>query len=261
MKGPRKSRPVGVLAKTFRILDLLRTAPAPLTLQQISTQSELNKSTALRYLAHLETERYLSRDARGAYSLGPKLLQPVPGWNAQSHLREAARPSLWELWRATQETVNLAVLEGFEVVYVDCLESPHDLRLVTNVGMRAVFYRTALGKAMAAFLPAERRRLLLQSTRFQAFTPTTVTSAAEMANRLDTIRNRGFAMDNEESVPGLRCVGAPVLNAEHEAVAAISVSGPTSRFTPDRIGEFTVALLKAARAASERIAAASPTPE
>ncbi|MCP5113670.1 MAG: IclR family transcriptional regulator [bacterium] len=182
------------------------------------------------------------------------LLQTGPARNARVHLCEAARPSLWELWRATQETVNLAVLEGFEVVYVDCLESPHDLRLVTNVGMRAVFYRTALGKAIAAFLPAERRRLLLESTRFQAFTPTTVASSAEMAPQLEEVRRLGYAVDSEESVLGLRCVSAPVVDASQEAVAAISVSGPTSRFTAEQVSDFAASVLRAARDTSARIA-------
>jgi len=255
MRRPRKSSPVGVLTKTFRILDLIQSSPSPLTLQDVSARAGINKSTALRLLAHLEAERYLSRDEKGAYALGARLLRFGNRVNTQATLRETARQSLWELWRATQETVNLAVLEGLEVVYIDCLESPHDFRLVTNIGMRAVYYRTALGKAIAAFLSRERQNLLLGSTVFHSFTPNTVGSADGLARQLEAIRQAGFAVDNEESVLGLRCVSAPVLDEKGRPAAAISVSGPTSRITCEKVPEFAEAVRKAAQGVSARIAA------
>lgn len=247
MQRPKKTSPVGVLTKTFRIMDLIEASPVPLSLHEISSRTGINKSTALRFLAHLETEQYLSRDARGGYSIGRRLLRFAAGRNAQAHLREVARQSLWQVWRATQETVNLAVVEGYEVVYVDCLESPHDLRLVTNIGMRAEFYRTALGKAFVAFLPPARRRSLLGSTQFRAFTPKTLTTAEQLEKEFARIRRRGYAVDDEESMTGLRCAAAPVLDAAGNPIAAISVSGPASRVTPARIKDFAAPLKQAAR--------------
>ena len=190
MRGPRKTKPVGVLTKALRVVDLLQDSGSPLSLHDIRIQAGINKSTALRLLAHLEGGKYLRRDERGGYSLGPKFLRLGSDYNVQAPLREMAREPLWELWRITQETVNLAVLDGFDVVYIDCLESPHDLRLVSNVGMRAVVYRTALGKALLAFQPAEQCERLIKSLRFETFTPHTVTSAFELGRELDSIRER-----------------------------------------------------------------------
>ena len=253
MRVSRKTKPVGVLTKALRVVDLLQDSRFPLSLHEISIQAGINKSTALRLLAHLEDEKYLRRDEKGGYRLGPKFLRLGSDYNVQVPLRELARESVWELWRVTQETVNLAVLEGLDVVYIDCLESPHDLRLVSNVGMRAILYRTALGKALLAFQPAEQRERLVKSLRFQSFTTHTITSAFELARELDSIRQSGFAVDNEESVMGLRCIAAPILDTRGIAVAAISISGPTGRITPQKTPMLGEAVKVAAREVSVRI--------
>lgn len=253
MRVVRKSKPVGVLTKTLRIIDLLRDSRSPVSLHEISGQAGINKSTALRLLAHLEGEKYLQRNEKGAYSLGPKLLQLGSDYQVQAPLREVARESLWELWRVTHETVNLAVLDGLDVVYIDCLESPHDLRLVSNNGMRAVLYRTALGKALLAYQPAEQRERLAKSLHFHAFTPNTLASAFALTREFASIRRAGFAVDNEESVLGLRCIAAPILDAKGVAVAALSISGPTSRITPQKTAALGNAVKAAARDVSARI--------
>ncbi|MGP8246942.1 MAG: IclR family transcriptional regulator [Bryobacteraceae bacterium] len=155
---------------------------------------------------------------------------------------DLVRRSLWELWQATKESVNLGVLEGHDVVYLDCLESPHDFRLVAQVGTRAGFYRTALGKAIVAFLPQEERRGLLRSTRFDPFTPQTLTSEGALEEEFETIRQLGYAMDNEESQIGVRCIAAPILDGGRGPVAAVSISGPATRVTLDSVSKLSRAL-------------------
>jgi IclR family acetate operon transcriptional repressor len=253
MRGPRKSKPVGVLTKTLRIVDLLQDSRSPVSLHEISSQAGINKSTALRLLAHLEGEKYLRRDEKGGYSLGPKLLRLGRDYNVQAPLREIARESLWELWRVTHETVNLAVLDGVDVVYIDCLESPHDFRLASNSGTRAVLHRTALGKALLAYQPSEQCERLIKSLRFQAFTPNTITSACALSRELSSIRRSGFAVDNEESVLGLRCIAAPILDRKGIAAAALSISGPASRITPQKTPSLGDAVMSAAHEVSVRI--------
>lgn len=253
---PKKSKPVGVLTKAFRILALLQNSHSPMNLKEISAQSGINKSTALRLLAHLEREKYVSRDEKGDYSPGSSLVRVGGPSEFQETIRRIARPHLWELWRSTQETVNLAMLDGLEVVYLDCLESVHEFRLVAHIGMRAVLYRTALGKAMLAFLPAERREAILRSLTFQAFTPNTVVSAEQLRNELEQIRELGYAVDNEESHLGLRCVAAPVLGSSREAVAAISVSSTTGRLTLEKVSGLGAVVRQAAESVAARLTSA-----
>ena len=138
--------------------------------------------------------------------------------------------------------------------HVDCLESPHDLRLVRNVGMRAILYRTALGKALVAFLPPEEREQLARTLRFQEFTPNTITSAEQLTRELNAIRKTGYAVDNEESVLGLRCIAAPIVDRKGIAVAAVSISGPTSRITSEKTAYLGNLVKSAAHEISLRIA-------
>jgi IclR family acetate operon transcriptional repressor len=242
-----------VLTKTFRILEVLQGSPSPLTLTEISERTRIHKSTALRFLAHLEGERCVARDAKGGYRIGDRLHQAGARSTFEVSLREAAQAPLRELWRITQETVNLGVLDGQEVVYLDCLESPQSFRLVANAGMRAVAYRTALGKAMLAFFPAGRRKAVIESLVFQAFTAKTISSAERFRAELERVRKRGYAIDDEESVVGVRCLAAPILNAEQEAVAGVSISGPTARMTNGKVPEFAATIRAAAHQISARL--------
>src|SRR5216117_2027405 len=114
-----KSAPVGVVGKVLRILEALDASTTGLQLREISQQTSLNKSTAYRFLAHLESEGYLFRDDAGAYVIGPKLARLGSGINYEETLRKISRPVLHKLWQITGETTNLAILEGHEVLYLD----------------------------------------------------------------------------------------------------------------------------------------------
>jgi DNA-binding IclR family transcriptional regulator len=255
MKGPKKSKPIGVLTKTFRILEDLRTAA--LTLKEISEQTKINKSTALRILAHLESEAYVERDAEGRYRLAGLMLQLGSRSRHEVNLRDASGPPLRELWRLTQETVNLGILEGLEVVYLESLESPQSFRLVAEAGTRAVAYRTALGKAILAHLPAEEAAARIDAFAYQPYTPKTIVSAAQLREELDRVRREGYAMDDEESVLGVRCLAVAVLNHEHRPIAGISISGPISRMADARLPEFAAAIRTAAWQTAARYQTAS----
>src|SRR5438477_2720063 len=131
-----KSAPVGVVGKVLRILEALDAAPTGLQLREISQQTSLNKSTAYRFVAHLESEGYLFRDDTGAYIVGPKLARLGAGMAYHATLRKFSRPVMQRLWTLTTETVNLGVLDGVQTQYLDVMESEHSFRLVSQVGMR-----------------------------------------------------------------------------------------------------------------------------
>jgi DNA-binding IclR family transcriptional regulator len=248
-----KSAPVGVLSKVLKIFDLLQSHPFGLDLRAISTEAGINKSTAYRFLAHLEREGYLMRDDAGSYLLGMKLLQLGARGNHRTILDQAAAPVMQELWKATEETVNVGVLDVGQVLYVAVLESPHAFRLVSKIGMRRPLYSTALGKAMLAFAPEDEKPHMLSSLNFQALTPYTLTSHTQLRSELENVRRQGYALDNEENVLGARCIGAPVLNAMGEAFAAISLSAPITRISTEKIGMFAVAVKSAAAEIAARL--------
>jgi DNA-binding IclR family transcriptional regulator len=248
-----KSAPVGVVAKVLRILEVLDRAPSGLQLREIAQRTAIHKSTAYRFLAHLEVEGYLFRDDAGAYVVGPKLARLGSGIPYHATLRSVSRPVVQKLWRITSETVNLAVLDGHEVLYLDVMESPHTFRLVSQVGMRRPLYCTALGKAILAYSPPQETESVLPSLTFERLTPRTFTDVSRFKKELAKVRQQGFALDDEEAGLGARCVAAPILDESEKVTAAISVSGPITRINRDRIQAFAAAVMDGARSISARL--------
>lgn len=243
---------VGVISKLLRILEALQGASAGLGLKTICDLTGINKSTAHRFLKHLEREGYLIRTEAGAYLIGPRLAQMSARGNLNATLQALARPILWDLWKSTQETVNLAVLDRGTVLYVDVIESPHEFRLASRVGARRSLHVTALGKALAAFLPPHQREDALSTVTFQPSTPHTIMNLVQFRQELEKIRRQGYAVDNEEAVLGARCVSAPILDARREPVGAVSISGPVTRVSPHQVP----ALGAAVKAAADSISVA-----
>jgi len=249
-KADPGSASVGVISKVLRILEALQGSSAGLGLKAICDRTGIHKSTAHRFLKHLEHERYLIRTEAGAYLIGPRLSQLSARGNQEATLQAVARPILWELWKSTQETVNLAVLDQRTALYVDVIESPHEFRLSSRVGTRRSVHVTALGKALVAFLPRETQETILDSIAFQAATPRTIGNLVQFRQELEKVRREGYAVDDEEAVQGARCVSAPILNSAGEPIAAVSVSGPVTRVSPNLVNALAGAVTSAAGAIS-----------
>lgn len=258
----RRPKPVtvGVLTKVLRIFEVLRSTPSGLNLTQICSRTGLNKSTTYRFVSHLEWEGYLNRDEAGTYTLGMKLFLMPSGSSYQTMLRQVARPTLRELHDITGETVNLGILDHGMVLYLDVIESTHEFRMVSRIGMRRSLYATALGKALLAFLVEEERERILSSIRFQAMTSHTITNLAELRRELETVRRQGYSLDEEEHFLGARCIGAPILKSEQESVASISIAGPVTRIRQEKVPVFAAAVRDAARKISARIGSPEPDP-
>lgn len=258
VKSNPSAAPVGVISKVLLILEALQGSSAGLGLKAICDVTGIHKSTAHRFLKHLERERYLIRTESGAYLIGPRLSQMSARGNQGATLQAVARPILWELWKSTQETVNLAVLDQGTVLYVDVIESPHEFRLSSRVGTRRSPHVTALGKALAAFLPAGARDNILSTITFQPATSKTIMNLLQFRQELEKVRRQGFAVDDEEAVQGARCVSAPILNSDREPIAAVSISGPVTRVSPNQVGALAEAVCDAARAISVAMGFSQP---
>src|SRR6266478_6444991 len=161
---------IGVISKVFRILEAIQGSPSGLSLKPLCDVTGINKSTAHRFLKQLEGEGYLIRTQTGAYIIGPKFSQMSARANPWTTLQTVARPILWDLWKSTGETVNLAALDQDTVLYIEVFESPHEFRLSSRVGARRALHVTALGKSVTAFLPVEQQEQLLTGLKFE---PTT----------------------------------------------------------------------------------------
>ena len=144
------------------------------------------------------------------------------------------------------ETVNLGVLDGAQIRYVDVRESRSRFRLAERVGGSDSLHCTALGKAHMAYLPPERVRELIRESGMPRATAKTKTTWVALKSELAKVHEAGYAVDDEESMEGAYCVGVPILDRQGTPMAALSVSGPTVRFGPKTLREVTQALLEAA---------------
>jgi DNA-binding IclR family transcriptional regulator len=242
-----------VVGKVIQILERLDQAPGGLLLREIVNSTSINKSTAYRFLSHLESEGYVFRDSDGYYMVGPKLARLGSGATYQATLCRTSARILEKLRTETGETVSVAVLDGSEILYLNVFECQHILRVVSEVGKHRPLYCTALGKAVLAHLPPEQQRKIISQTTFERFTPHTLCSAEELRKDLHKIHRRGYALDEEETVVGARCIAVAVLNRDRTVIGGISVSGPVVRVTKRQIPEFATLLRTAADQIASRL--------
>jgi DNA-binding IclR family transcriptional regulator len=207
--------------------------PGGIGVSELSRSSGLPKSTAYRLLQILEEWQLIERSGR-RYRLGSRLFElgnRVPYCTPRS-LRDVAHPFLEELYELSHETVHLAVINGTDVLYLEKLYGHNPVRSPSYIGGRVPAYSTALGKAMLAYSSKELVTRVLAS-QLQPRTPHTVVLPGLFLEQLRRAKDTGVAFDREEASIGLTCVAAPILDKQNQPVAAISISGATSRFRPD----------------------------
>jgi len=239
---------VQVIDRALSILDLLSAQGPDLTLAEISDRLQLHKSTVHRLIMVLERHNLLERNSvNGRYRLGLKLFELGTKAVSQLNLRERARPFLERLVLETSETVHLCVLDDSEVVYLDKVEPERSVRMATSIGRRNPAHCTAAGKAMMASLPGTQVESIVRKQGMRAVTSHTITSLLELKKELERIRKLGYSVDNEEIEEGVRCVGCVVRNFSGEPLAAISISGPAFRLTPEKVPVLASAVMAVAR--------------
>ena len=213
----------------------------------------LAKSTIHRLATTLVADGLLEQDSQsGKYRLGIALFRLGALVRRRMDVSNEARPFLFDLRKKTNETVHLAILDGTEIMYVYYLESTQAIRMRSDLGGRKPAYCTAEGQAILAFGPSD---VVDRVTRggLRARTPQTITDAGKLAKALALVRQRGYAMDDEESEIGMRCIAAPIRNDGGEVVAAVGVAGPVSRLTKKTLASFAPHVIGTAAAISARI--------
>lgn len=254
-ESAKPNYPIASVDNALRLILLFRNEPR-LRLSDASSYLGVAHSTAHRLLAMLAFHGFIRQEAATkAYLPGPALVEVGLAVVGRMDIRGAARPVLEELAAATGETVHLAVLEGDQVRYLDCIESPHALRVADRTGQVLPAHGTSVGKALLAALPpAELDRLYPAGAPLPAQTVKTITDVAVLGRRLADVRRRGFATNNGESELGVAAVSAAVRDGSGQAVAALSVAAPVARMAGGRAAEIGAVV----RAHAERLAALLP---
>lgn len=244
---------IAVLDRALDVLELLAATAEPIGVTEIARQVGATKSATWRILFNLDARGYVLKDAdSGRYAIGPRFTELGIRQGSRASLVQAAHPHLEWLSRTFGETSNLAVIEGGQVLYIDIVESPHDLRLAARVGARDTVHSTALGKAMLAFLPEHEIAQALAGP-LAARTPQTVTDPARIRAELEQVRATGIAVEFGQNEIAASCLGVPVFGPGGEVIAAVSVSGPESRMATSEIDRIRDALLSTGEAVTKRI--------
>lgn len=229
---------------SLRIVEALKRLNGA-SLTTVANDLGMAKSTVHNHLQTLEDEGYITNDGE-VYHIGLRFLELGEYKRNQMDIYEKARPEVESLAEETGEMANAAVEEYGEGVYITRSEGTEAVSVDTYAGKRVKLHCTALGKTILAELPEARVDEIIDEHGLPARTEHTITDRAGLKDELAEIRDRGYAYDREERLSGLRCVAAPVVIRDGDLVAALSVSGPTTRIDGDRFHEEIPSLLRSA---------------
>lgn len=247
---PSKRNQSASLRRALEVLDFLagpRVDSGGVTLAELCSGTGLNKSTALRLLAPLAEARLVRQSAETRrWSLGPQTAYLGQMFLERLDLPSMARPSLQRLSRLTGETAHMVVLEGTQVCYVDKVEAmDSSVRMISRIGARQQLHSTGVGKCFLAYSEdALLEQVILEG--LVAKTDRTITNPKTLRAELARIRAVGYAVDDVENEAHIRCVAAPIFQAEGQICAALSIAGPTNRVDTARVDDLAIHVRAAA---------------
>lgn len=242
------------IQKAFGILEIL-CKEGEMGVSKLGERVNLKKSNVHRLLATLEYLGYVGKDAvtlkysptLKTFQIGNAIMNRIGG------LHTIAHPFLEQLGKQFCETINLAVLDRREVVYIDKIESSETLKMDIKVGSRVPVYCTALGKILLAYLTDSEFKEYVKFQKLLPKTKRTVTSPQELKKILKQVLVQGYAIDDQEFSEGICCIAAPIRNHTGEVIAAVSVSGPSIRMNHDKLAQLRDPILRSAQEISKKL--------
>jgi len=250
----RPKYPIKVLLNAFSIFDILIKKNQPVTIHELSETLNIYPSTIHRILDTLHYLGYIEKRVDSdEYQIGLKAIELGLLKLNQISLIQEAKPYLEALSKEMNENIYLGVLFEGEVMYEAKKEALRKISLVTHIGTRAPVHCTSLGKVLIANLPPKEREKILENTPLQRLTKNTIVDRKALEKEIEQVQKLGYALDNEEYENEIRCIAAPVKNHQGKVIAAISISGPSYRFTPDREESMIKAIMETAKKISVRL--------
>ncbi len=255
-RSQRERNFINSLARGLSILEAFDLADPRMGISDLSRRTGLSKSTVYRLVHTLRSLGYIIPvEEENKYTLGPKVLGLGFAVLSSLELREVAQPYLMELSRNIKETVNLAVLDGWRLIYVERIKTQQILNINLHVGSRLELFNTAMGRILAAFQGTDwlsgYLRYLQQIPEAEIYRKD---RGKKLLKILEEIRNNGFAVNNEELTPGLRSVAAPVRNRKGNVVGAVNIAVSSSLYSLQRLKQDLISpLLKTTYAISEAL--------
>ena len=233
---------IQVIERMMSLLDVLANTQAPATLKMLSQATGLHPSTAHRILAMMTHSRLVERHDASTYALGIRLLELGNIVKSRINIRQIALPFMQQLHDTVDESINLAIRDRDEIIYIERTSSGGSrVRVVYLVGDRAPLHLTSLGKLFLATENVAEVRAYAKRTGLPGKTPHSLTNLSALEKELDKIRRHDLAYDNEEAEIGLRCLAAPIRDDQGAIVAGLSISAPTDRHDPGWVAQIKAA--------------------
>jgi len=221
---------VQVIDRLVRLLDVLSRYSDPVPLKTLSRATALHPSTTHRILNDLVHARFVERVDTGSYQLGLRLLELGSLVKARLNIRDAAMGPMRDLHQKTAQPINLSIRQGDEIVYVErALSERSGMQVVRAVGGRAPLHLTSVGKLFLAADEVKAVRSYAMRTGLSGTTANSITDLARLEFELAQVRRMGFARDNEELEPGVRCIAAGIYDDSARLVAGLSISAPAEQ--------------------------------
>ena len=221
---------IQVIDRMMDLIDVLSSAGKPVNLKELSKLTTLHPSTAHRILNALAHYRIIDRVDTGSYKLGTRLLELGNITKARIDVREEALPHMRELHQQLQETVNLSIRQGDEMVYVERVASERSaMRVAHLVGAKAPLHVTAVGKLFLLQDGLEETEQYVKRNGLSILTKNTIRDTQTLHRELARIQEQGYAFDNEEAEAGVSCIGAGIYDDSGRMVAGLSISSPSNR--------------------------------
>ncbi len=252
--NPREKYSINSINRATLILKCLSGTKTHFKMSELAVHLGFDRSTTYRILLSLEGAGFVQKDEKtGTYSLGLAAFEIGNAYLRQMDLIEVAKPIMIDLAQKVQETVHLAVLSDTEIVYVDKVDSPRSLGVISKIGQRAPVYCTALGKTLLAFQPEDEQSRIIQRIRLAPLTSRTITSRKNLIGEMREIRRQGYALDRREIEEDVECIGAPIRDHLGNVIAALSISGPLRKINTPMESQYVSQVTEAAVSISSKM--------
>ena len=226
------------LSRALNVLASVAELKEGASLSDIASHLSLPVSTVHRLLVTMEQMDFVHQDPhQGLWYVGVKAFTVGNAFLQTRDFVAVARPIMRKMMENSGESANLGIIDGPDIVFLSQVECGAVMRVLSRPGGRAPLHCSSLGKAILAATPAEQVAPKLQDYQFNSFTEKTLKSFIEFEDDLIQIKNRGYALDDEEYSPGLRCIAAPFFDENMEVLGAVSLSGPSARIPNKRVRE------------------------
>jgi len=236
--------------KSLNILNLFSDLRYELSISEISKKLDLGISTTYRLISTLKYKNYIEQNPQNLkYKLGREFLNKAfLVSNDEANIIKKSMPYLEKLRNFTKESISLAVLNGRDIVYIAKADSYEVLRTNIEIGKKFLAYKTALGKVLLAHLSSKKfNHLFFNKDNLLIGNLYSNLNISEFKQYLEKVKEEGIAFDDEEATPGIRCIAAPIVDANGEVSTAISISAPTVRFTLEKIDLWKEELIRTAK--------------